>query len=117
MDYEKDNPREMFWAGIVAPAAILGLVVFNLTYHRVYWLCSGRFGSSSLVVYTIFWPMLGILVMKLGVAGFLCSWYLLSDLEKMERYAPILTGVSEVVAGAGLAIFFVWLWRATLLPP
>lgn len=110
MNGQKDAPREMFWGGIVAPAALLALVAFNLTSHRVYW--PTRYGHG--VVYTTFWPMLGIILMKLGMAGALFCWYLLSNFDRMERYAPILTQLCAAVAMAGLAILVAWQYPESL---
>lgn len=115
MDGRKDAPHQMFWNGIVAPAAILGLVAVNLVYHKVYWLSLSRVSTSWIVVYTTFWPMLGLILMKVGLAGWLCSWFLLSNLRQMERPAPILTGIFQAIGASGLAVFFVWLWGTTFL--
>ncbi len=102
----------MFWGGVFVPAAILVLVAINLASHRVYWL---NMREGPIVAYTTFWPILGIILMKAGLAGALCCWYLLSNLKQTERYAPILKWAFGAVAGAGLAIFVAWLFPASFM--
>jgi hypothetical protein len=102
MNGHKEAPPEMLWGGIIAPAAIVSLVLMNLVIRKVYWPSRG---PDPIIVYTNLWPIVGIILIKLGFAGALCSWYLLSNLERTERYGPMLTLACAAVAAAGFVVF------------
>jgi hypothetical protein len=101
----KDTPPSMLWGGILVPGAILSLVLFDLVTRKVYWLTECRPEPIVIVVYTRLWPIVGAILVKLGFAGALCCWFLLSNLEQTERYGPLLALGCVAMAVAGFAIF------------
>jgi hypothetical protein len=98
-----DSPAAVFWGGVVAPGALLSLILFNLVTRKAYWL-NAR-GPDPIAVFTGLWPVTGTVLVELGFGGVLCSWYLLSNLEQTQRWAWLAMVSSVVVAASGFVAF------------
>ncbi len=102
MNDNNDTPAAMLWGGILAPGALVSLVVLNLLHGKAYWPSRG---PDPIAVYTGLQPVTGIILIELGAAGALCSWYLLSNLEQTQPWAWLgMTGSLIAVVG-GFVLF------------
>ena len=102
---EKDSPDRRYSFGFVVPGLILLIVVLNLITGKVY--TPRRFVVTFplLAAYTDAWRFWGVVLLKLGMAAGMFTWFILANYEKCERwYVPVLIG-SVSVAVVGLVLY------------
>jgi hypothetical protein len=85
---------------VVVPAAIMVLVIVNVVIGRVYWLGQG----CTVQVFTDGWRIVGTILLKIGFALGLASWFLLANIERTMKYARPGIAFSVVFAATGVIL-------------
>ncbi|HNQ22112.1 MAG TPA: hypothetical protein PKK06_03360 [Phycisphaerae bacterium] len=115
-DSQKDSPAAELLGGMIAPALLVLLAVFNLVKGEVYWpiikeayTSRGEFRVAAgglLAATSLPWAFWETVLMKLGFAGVLFSWHFLANHTRMERWTyPVgIAGAIVALAGMGIAV-------------
>jgi hypothetical protein len=99
----KNDPLRV-WLGEIVPTLLFLLVVINVATGRIWW--PDR-GPNLLTVYTKLPVVIGVIMLKLGFAGGLFSWYLLAEFDRTEHLALPGLSISIACAGLGCLLFIV----------
>jgi hypothetical protein len=101
----KNDPLRV-WLGEIVPTLLVLLVGINVATGRVWWPDQGAY-PNYFMAYTKLPMVIGAIMLKLGLAGGLFSWYLLAELDRTEHLALPGLSVSIACAGIGCVLFIV----------
>ena len=107
MNGVKDQPVMVVLLGVVVPAAIIVLVIVNVVIGRVYWLGQG----CTVQVFTDGWRIVGTILLKIGFALGLASWFLFGNAERTMKFAQPGIALSVVLAIIGVILCLIGSFR------
>lgn len=96
----KDTPTRAFFPGVILPAALVLLVVFNLVTGQAIYPARRKL----LTVYTDTYRLAGAVLIEVAVAAGCFAWYTLANDDEREHLALPVVGVSVVVSVVGLVL-------------
>ncbi len=103
----KDSTLKMVLVGYLIPIGILAVVIGNFIIGEVAWPAgrlSGNVCDGYFQTYGDLWHFIGTIMMKLGFAGALFSWYALANHSRTERWAHVCLLSSIVIIVVGMVL-------------
>ncbi|MFI5382405.1 MAG: hypothetical protein ACHRHE_24165 [Tepidisphaerales bacterium] len=104
-DTARDSATKTVALGLIVPAAIVAIAVFNVVVGRAYW--PTEHGGSFIHVYARFWAVAGTIGFKLGVAMILHAWFGLANWRRTEHLCHPLAACGIGVGLIGLITFVI----------
>jgi len=105
MEGFKDSPASVFGMGFLVPILIIAVVICNVVNGEGYYPADnfeGQLLDGLIVVYDDPWRFCGTILVKLGIAGGIFSWFALANFDRTEDRAQEYLLISIVVAVVGL---------------
>jgi hypothetical protein len=104
---EKDSPDQIPVLGFIVPGLILVIVVVNLITGKVY--VPRRFVVTFplLIAYKDSWRFWGVVLLKMGMAAGMFSWFVLANYDRLEKWYLRVIIVSLCAAVLGVTLFAV----------
>lgn len=96
----KDTPTRAFVPGVVVPAVLALLALFNLVTGKAIY--PTRRGLWT--IYTDRYRVWGAILLEIAVAAGCFAWYVLANDDEREHLAQPIVALSVVVAVAGLVL-------------
>jgi hypothetical protein len=96
----KDTPTRAFFPGVVVPAILVLLVLFNLVSGKAIYPAR----HTLVTVYTDTYRVAGAIVLEIAFAAGCFAWYFLANDEEHEHLALPIVAVSVLVAAVGLVV-------------
>ncbi|MCP4593606.1 MAG: hypothetical protein GY842_22955 [bacterium] len=109
-EHLKDSTFKMAVVGYGIPLCILAVVVANIVVGKAFTPAGRATGDviDGLVQsYAFGWQFAGVVLLKMGSAAALFSWYALANYKRTELWAPPALLASVVVMVLGLVAFAV----------